>query len=217
MPRSRADVFGDIGQKRDDVVVGRALNLTDALDVELRAALDGRKVFARNLPGLASQNLDVEPDGELVLFRPNLAHRFAAVSANHDAMRLRTPALVVNAGGNDTLTAWLRSMLADCVSCCSYYWGSPSSSSSTATRSTGWLNPSWKKFARKVIPSRLPSWISGIHNRRQARTQPTCIFKLFSTMLSPMGIRIYQLWDSHTHRHAVCHFHQKWSKESRSS
>src|ERR1017187_2806363 len=101
MPRGRADVFGNVGEKRNDIVVGGALDLANALDVELRAALDSREVFTRNLPGLTSQNLNLEPDGELVLLRPNLAHHLAAVPANHDAMRLRTLALVVNAGGND--------------------------------------------------------------------------------------------------------------------
>ena len=37
-----------------------------------------------NLPRLARQNLDLQPDGELVLLRPDLAHRFPAVSSNHD-------------------------------------------------------------------------------------------------------------------------------------
>src|SRR5947207_3432066 len=96
MARSRADVFGDIGGKRDHVVVGRALDLADALDAEFRAPLDGCEVFPGNLTGLASQNLDLEPDGELVLLRPNLAHHLTAVSTNHDAMRLADDRRVVN-------------------------------------------------------------------------------------------------------------------------
>src|ERR1017187_8055248 len=96
MPRSRADVLGDVGQKSDNVMVGRPLDLADTLDIEFRAALDGRQVFRRNLAGLASQNLNLEPDRELVLVRPNLAHHLAAVSANHDGMRLADDRRVVN-------------------------------------------------------------------------------------------------------------------------
>jgi hypothetical protein len=45
MSRSRADVFGNVGKERDDVVVGRALDLAMRLTSEFRAALDGREVF----------------------------------------------------------------------------------------------------------------------------------------------------------------------------
>jgi hypothetical protein len=89
-------VFGDVRKERDYIVIGRALDLADAFDAKFRAALDGREVFARNLAGLASQNLDLKPDGELVLLRPNLAHRFATISANHDTMRLANHGWLVN-------------------------------------------------------------------------------------------------------------------------
>src|ERR1035438_9963084 len=101
MAQSRSSVFGDVGGKRNDIVVGGALDLGDAFDVELRATLDGREVFLWNTTRLASQNLDLKPDGELVLLRPNLAHHLAAVSANHDATRLADDRSVVNAGGKE--------------------------------------------------------------------------------------------------------------------
>jgi hypothetical protein len=102
-------VFGDVRKERDYIVIGRALDLADAFDAKFRAALDGREVFARNLAGLASQNFDLKPDGEPVLIRPNLAHHLAAVSANHDAMRLADDRRVVNAPTSAILVACQRS------------------------------------------------------------------------------------------------------------
>ncbi len=61
---SRSDMLGDIGGKRNDIVVGGAFDLADAFDVELRPSLDGRQVFGGNLTRLTSQNLDAKPDRE---------------------------------------------------------------------------------------------------------------------------------------------------------
>ena len=97
--RGRADVFGDVGQERDDVVVGGLLDFVDARDLEFGAAFDGGEVFARDPAGFARQDLDLEPDAELVLVRPDLAHRLAAVASNHREPRLADTPSVVNAGG----------------------------------------------------------------------------------------------------------------------
>ena len=128
MARSRADVFGDIGGERDDIVIGRALDLADAFDIEFRATLDGREVFPWNLARLASQNLDLKPDGELVLLRPDIAHHLAAVSPNHDAMRLADDRRVVNVGGDGAILSLKRRMAVGSFN----FW--PVSSTCLATR-----------------------------------------------------------------------------------
>ena len=49
--------------------------------------MNGREVFRWNLPRLARQNLNLQPDGELVLLRPNVPHRFAGIASNHSACK----------------------------------------------------------------------------------------------------------------------------------
>src|SRR5579862_6746621 len=97
MSRGRPDMLGDISQERDHVVIGGAFDLVDALDIEFCPALDGRKVLSRNLPRLARQNFNLQPDGELVLLRPNSPHPLTAVPANHNPPRLAERPVKVNA------------------------------------------------------------------------------------------------------------------------
>src|SRR3989442_1179606 len=101
MPGSRADVLGDAGQERDDIVVGDFLDLQDAFHVELRASANRREVARRYASRFAGEDFNPEPNGELVFVRPNLAHRLAAVASNHRASRLTNPAWLVNAQPNE--------------------------------------------------------------------------------------------------------------------
>ena len=63
----RADDLGEVGQEGDDVVLGLALDLVDAGDVEPRVLFpDRRGGFLRDHPefglGVAGMRLDLEPD-----------------------------------------------------------------------------------------------------------------------------------------------------------
>ncbi len=85
---SRSDLLGDTCQERDDVVIGFLFDLADAVDGEAGFAFDGAQVFLRDLARFAGQDLDLEPDVELVLQRPDPAHHFAAVTMYHDQGKL---------------------------------------------------------------------------------------------------------------------------------
>ena len=86
--RFRANMFGEVCEKGDDVVPGLALERVDALEVE-RAALADR---ARRALGddaqcrlrVAGMGLDLEPDPEPVLRRPDPRHFGAAIARDHD-------------------------------------------------------------------------------------------------------------------------------------
>ena len=75
--RLGADDLGEMGQERDDVVLGLALDLVDAGDVEGRVARlvpDGLGGFLRDDAelghGVGRMRLDLEPDAETGLRRP---------------------------------------------------------------------------------------------------------------------------------------------------
>ena len=85
--RLGADMLGEIGQKRDDVVAGLALDLVDALDLEAATLPDGasgalRDDSQRRLR-VASICFDLEPDPVAVLRRPDPRHLGSAVTRDH--------------------------------------------------------------------------------------------------------------------------------------
>ncbi len=95
----RADRLGEPGQEGDDVVAGFPLDRVDALDVggidarRASAPPFSRMVRAADLPGwrrrghrLGGQRLDLEPDAEAVLRRPDGGHFRAGVTGNHAAL-----------------------------------------------------------------------------------------------------------------------------------
>ena len=79
-----ADMFGKVGQERDNVMLGLALDLIDALDLECAAVPDRLCRFFGNYAelrlGVAGMCLDFEPDPELVFGLPDGCHRGAGVS-----------------------------------------------------------------------------------------------------------------------------------------
>ena len=83
----RADMFGEIGQEGDDVVLGLALDLIDPVDIELALLPDGFGGGARDHAqfglGVAGMGLDLEPDAELVFRFPDTGHFRAAIARNH--------------------------------------------------------------------------------------------------------------------------------------
>ena len=85
--RLLADVFGEIGEKGDDVVFGLTLDLVDPCHLEGAALPDRLGRFfgndAKLRLGVAGMSLDLEPDAELVLRFPDGGHFGAAVTRNH--------------------------------------------------------------------------------------------------------------------------------------
>ena len=83
----RTDIFGQVGQEGDDVVLGLALDLIDPVDVELALLPDGLGGGARDHSqfglGIAGMGLDLEPDAELVFRFPDTGHFRAAIARNH--------------------------------------------------------------------------------------------------------------------------------------
>src|SRR6516162_6998960 len=85
--RLGTDVLGEVGEKRDRLVMDLAFDVADARDVEgaafthrlCRALWDDAELFLR----LAGINLDVQLDAEIVLRLPDLGHLRAAVARNH--------------------------------------------------------------------------------------------------------------------------------------
>ena len=85
--RFGADELGEMGQKGDDVVLGHALDLVDARDVELRLAalfpdrlrrlLRDDADFGQRVAGV---RLDLEPDAEPRLGRPDGDHLGAGIA-----------------------------------------------------------------------------------------------------------------------------------------
>ena len=82
-------MFGQVGQEGDDVMFGDGLDLVDAGDVEFDVfgLPHGVGVFARDHAqiglGVAGMGLDLVPDAEFGLGRPNGDHVGAAVSGDH--------------------------------------------------------------------------------------------------------------------------------------
>ena len=88
--RIRADELGEMGEEGDHVVLGDALDLVDALDVELRLAallpdrlrrlLRDDAEFGQRVAGVG---LDLEPDAEARLGRPDRGHLGAGIAGDH--------------------------------------------------------------------------------------------------------------------------------------
>ena len=90
--RLGANMLGEVGQKRDRLVMHLALDVEDARDVK-GAALAHRLCSAlRNdaelFLRLAGKGLDVELDAEIVIRLPDLGHLQAAVPRDHDRLTL---------------------------------------------------------------------------------------------------------------------------------
>ncbi len=85
--RGLTDVLGERRGEGDDIVVGRLLDLANALDGERGARLDLFHGLARNRPHLrvhfAHGDLHVQPLLKLVLLRPERAHLGQCVAFNH--------------------------------------------------------------------------------------------------------------------------------------
>ena len=94
-PALRPDRLGDLGHERDDVVVGRPLELLDPRDVDLRPRLDRRERVLRDpaAPRLrpADRELDAEHVLEPGLVGPDRAHLGQRVAADHRAAPTRSP------------------------------------------------------------------------------------------------------------------------------
>src|SRR5260370_4150144 len=85
--RIGADMLGEVGQEGDDVMVGFALDLVDARDLEFALLPDRargrRRDDAQRGLGVTGMRLDLEPDAETVLRLPDRAHRGAAIAGDH--------------------------------------------------------------------------------------------------------------------------------------
>jgi hypothetical protein len=85
--RLGADMLGEVGQERDHIVVGLALDCVDPFDLEGAALPDrARRALgddAERRLGVAGICLDLEPDPEPVLRRPDSRHLRAAVAPDH--------------------------------------------------------------------------------------------------------------------------------------
>ena len=88
--RVRPDEFGEVGQEGDDVMLGDALDLVDAIDIEFRRAAllpDCLRSFLRDHADLgqcvAGMRLDLEPDAEAGFRRPDGDHVRARVAWDH--------------------------------------------------------------------------------------------------------------------------------------
>ena len=85
--RGRADIFSNILEERDDIVVRAFLDFADFFDVEssLRADFCGvgfrdRAEFGHRFAG---EGLDLEPDFEFSLFGPNGPHFRQGIAFDH--------------------------------------------------------------------------------------------------------------------------------------
>ena len=88
--RLRADDLGEVGEEGDDVVLRLALDRVDARDVEHRllAALadEPRRLLRRSADlghAVERRGLDLEPDAEAGLGRPDRRHLGAGVAGDH--------------------------------------------------------------------------------------------------------------------------------------
>ena len=83
------DVGAHVGEEGDDVVVGHGLDLVDLLLVEGGVLADpgglllGDAALAQLGVGLAGQDLNLLPDGVLVLQREDVSHLGAGVAIDH--------------------------------------------------------------------------------------------------------------------------------------
>ena len=85
----RPDRLRDLADERDDVVVGRALDLGDALDVDRGAGLHRRQGLRRDQAtgglGARHRELDAEDVLEASLIRPDRGHLGERVPPDHRA------------------------------------------------------------------------------------------------------------------------------------
>ena len=82
-------MFGDVGQEGDDVVLGLALDLVDAVDLE-RALLPDRRGgllgdHAEFGQRVGRVRLDLEPDAETRLGFPDFGHFGPGIAGDHQA------------------------------------------------------------------------------------------------------------------------------------
>ena len=84
---------GDVFQERDYVVVGATFDLRDLRNGKACALTDGAGIFGGDLAEggelLAGEDLYLEPDFELALLGPELAHFGKRISINHRPERIR--------------------------------------------------------------------------------------------------------------------------------
>src|SRR4029079_17608183 len=84
-----ADRLGDLADEGDDVVVGRAFDLEDALDVDPGARFDRGKRFGRDLAagglGPGDGELDPKHGFEARRVRPDVAHLGGGEARDHPA------------------------------------------------------------------------------------------------------------------------------------
>ncbi len=93
------DDFGQMGEEGDDVVLGLALDLVDAVDIELRRLALGPDLLRRRLRdhaelghGVGGMGLDLEPDAKPRLRRPDRRHLRAGVARDGHATSPRASA-----------------------------------------------------------------------------------------------------------------------------
>ena len=93
--RFRSDDLGQMGEEGDDVMLDLALDLVDPRDVELGVLA----LFPDFLGGVfrhhaqlgqrvGGMRLDLEPDAEFGLGRPDRNHLFAGIAGDHGKHRL---------------------------------------------------------------------------------------------------------------------------------
>ena len=84
---SGADMLGDVGQEGDDVVLGLALDRVDPVDLERALRPDRGGGFLRHDAQLGERvggmRLDLEPDAEARLGRPDRGHLGAGIAGDH--------------------------------------------------------------------------------------------------------------------------------------
>ena len=92
--RLGTDDFRQMGQEGDDVVLGLAFDLVDALDIEGGVLALGPDRFCRLLWDHAEfrqrvrcMRLDLEPDLEAGLWLPDRSHFRASVTGDHRGLR----------------------------------------------------------------------------------------------------------------------------------
>ncbi len=88
--RFGSDIFGDVGQKRDYVMLGGALDFVDTLGVKIALFPDGFGGFFRDYLKLgqrvAGMRLDLKPDAVTCIVRPDGGHVGAGVAGDHKAV-----------------------------------------------------------------------------------------------------------------------------------
>src|SRR6267143_4921676 len=85
--RGRANVGGNVFEKRDDVVVGPLFNFGDLIDLELPFLANEGGVFFGNQTQprhrFAGDGFDFQPDLKFAFVRPDSAHLRSGITVNH--------------------------------------------------------------------------------------------------------------------------------------